>query len=64
MFPHKKKKKIPTGNNGMKLKDAGIVLLVLVFVGWVALAGYGPSQKRDKTKKADLELVETLEAEA
>ena len=48
----------------MRFKDAGIVLLVLVFVGWVALAEYGPSQKRDKTKKADLELVEALEAEA
>ncbi len=45
MFSHKKKKKIPTGSNGMKLKDAGIVLLDLLFVGWMALAEYGPSQK-------------------
>jgi hypothetical protein len=29
----------------MKLKNAGIVLLDLLFVGWVALAEYGPSQK-------------------
>ena len=64
MFPHKKKKKIPTGSNGMKLKDSGIVLLVLLFVGLAALAEFGPSQKRDKTKTADLELVGALEAEA
>ncbi len=48
----------------MKLKDSGIVLLVLLFVGLAALAEFGPSQKRDKTKTADLELVGALEAEA
>ena len=29
----------------MKLKDSGIVLLVLLFVGLAALAEFGPSQK-------------------
>ena len=46
----------------MKLRDAGIALVIALFVGWLALSEYGPSQKREKI--ADLELIEALEAEA